>query len=410
MTTHDVPRPTQGRLLPGDDLPLDARATAIALEFSAERRYNLGFPGATDLTYPDLAAILTGQLLNNIGDPYEPGHGRNHTKDYETDLIAHLGRLFHAGDRAWGYVTTGATEGTVHALDEASTAYRDLVVYTSTAAHYSITKACRLLKLPLVLIRTDPAGRMLLDDLRGQLGLRRHQPAAIVATAGTTMSEAVDDVAGIAGLCDDLGITRRRVHVDAAMAGIPLALLPAGDRPGFDFAAGATSVVFSGHKFPSTLMPCAVLLYLYPPASSTGEFVAYVGSSDTTITGSRSGHTPLLLWWSWTSQGLDGHRHRADTSRALADYTHDRLQSIGWPSRHLPHTFTVTLAQPATALSHPWVLGGDQRTGHIICMPGVEQDWIDELITDLKAHRRNGRIPRPRPGDPAGLDRIGRRP
>jgi histidine decarboxylase len=149
MTVPDLHVPAQRRRsLPGDGVPLDDRAAALAVEFGADRRYHLGFPGATDLTYPDLAGMLTGHLLNNVGDPWQPGHGRNHTKDYETDLVQRLGRLFHAGDHVWGYVTTGATEGTLHALDEASTAHHDLLVYTSTAAHYSVDKACRLLKLP----------------------------------------------------------------------------------------------------------------------------------------------------------------------------------------------------------------------------------------------------------------------
>ena len=44
------------------------------------RRYDIGYPGATDLAFPELAEWLTGQLLNNIGDPWDLGHGRNHTK------------------------------------------------------------------------------------------------------------------------------------------------------------------------------------------------------------------------------------------------------------------------------------------------------------------------------------------
>jgi histidine decarboxylase len=371
------------------------------VEFGGERAFNLAFPGATDLTYPRLADILTTQLLNNIGDPWEAGHGRNHTKAYERDVIDRLGAVFNAPPGRWGYVTTGSTEGTLHALDEASTTFPDLVVYTSCAAHYSVTKAARLLRLPLVLIRTDPAGRIDIDDLRGELARRRHRPAMIVATAGTTMSEAVDDVAAIATLCDDLAMHRRRIHVDAALSGLPLALLAAHDRPQFDFNAGATSMVVSGHKFFSTLMPCAVLLYAHRP-TGTGGRVAYIGSSDTTITGSRSGHTPLLLWWSLTGQGLDGHHRRAQTARDLATYTHDKLLSLGWAAHRNPHAFTVTLAHPTAALAHPWVLGGDRHNAHIITMPGIQQAWIDEFLTDLATTHPARKIPRPRPARPRG--------
>jgi histidine decarboxylase len=123
------------------------------------RRYDIGFPGATDIGFPALADVLTGQLLNNIGDPYDGGHGRNHTKHLEQQVITLVADLLRAPADRWGYVTTGSTEGTLHALDEAWQQYPDLVVYTSAAAHYSVTKSARLLKLPLVLIRFCPGNR-----------------------------------------------------------------------------------------------------------------------------------------------------------------------------------------------------------------------------------------------------------
>ncbi|MEV4282453.1 pyridoxal-dependent decarboxylase [Actinoplanes xinjiangensis] len=360
-----------------------------------DRRYELAFPGATDLTYPYLAELVTGRLLNNVGDPFQHGHGHNHTKDAEVQVVRWLGDLFDAGPDVWGYVTSGATEGTLHAVDEAATAHPDVTVYASAAAHYSIAKAARLVRAPLVRVATDEHDRMNLDDLRARLLADAGRAAMIVATVGTTEREAVDDVAGIAGLCDDLRITRRRIHVDAALAGVPRALLSDGARPGFGFDAGATSLVVSGHKFLSTLTPCAVILYPRRPSVQDREQIPYIGSADTTISGSRSGHTPLLLAASLLGQGRDGHRRRAQRSRDLAAYAHGALRRIGWPTRRLPDTFTITLAQP-DLLPRPWVLGGDERTGRIICMPGVDRAWIDELVADLDA-RLHGRIHIPVP-------------
>jgi histidine decarboxylase len=348
----------------------------------AARWYDIGFPGATDLAFPELAEWFTNQLLNNIGDPYDPGHGRNHTKGIEQQVITIVGDLLRAPASRWGYVTTGATEGNLHAADEAWQRFPDVVVYTSTAAHYSVAKAARLLKLPLVMVRTDDTGRIDLGDLHGELARRRDRAAMIVATAGTTMTEAVDDVATITAVCEQLAIRRRRIHVDAALSGLPLALLPDADRPPFDFAAGATSMVISGHKFLSTLMPCGVLVYAQPPYA-TGSHIAYTGSADTTITGSRSGHTPLLLWWALSSLGEAGLRRRAEQSRALAAYTHQQLQQIGWPAGRNPHAFTVTLDNPPPVVRGRWVLADDGRTAHIVCMPGVTTAQIDTFIADL---------------------------
>jgi histidine decarboxylase len=367
---------------PPNEQPLLLRQLRALL--SLQRRYDIGFPGARDLEFPDLADLLTGQLLNNIGDPYENGHYRAHTKALEQQVLRIVGDLLEAPQTRWGYVTTGSTEGTLHALDEAWQAFHgDPIVYTSTAAHYSVAKATRLLKLPLVMIRTDESGRMDPDDLEIELSRRRDHPATIVATAGTTMTEAVDDVAAITKVCDRLAILRRRIHVDAALSGIPLALLPKEQQPAFNFAAGATSMVVSGHKFLSTLTPCAVLMYAEPPNLVARRRIAYTGTADCTITGSRSGHAPLLLWYSLTTVGIDGHRRRAEAGRNLAAYTHQELQQIGWESRLNPQAFTVVLRSPPPTVSDKWVLADDGRWAHIICMPGITTDQIDEFTHDL---------------------------
>ncbi len=113
----------------------------------------------------------------------------------------------------------------------------------------------------------------------------------------------------------------------------------------------------------------------------------YTGSADTTITGSRSGHTPLLLWWALTTLGPDGLRQRAQTSRDLAAYTHGRMQELGWPSRRNPHAFTVTLDQPPPTVLAKWVLATDGHTAHIVCMPGITAEQIDQFLSDLAGSR-----------------------
>lgn len=351
----------------------------------ASRRYEIGFPGATDQSFPHLAAVLTGELLNNVGDPTDHGHGLSHTKVIEQQVVQAVAELLQAPDAHWGYVTTGSTEAVLHAMDEAWQRYRaDLVVYASSAAHYSVPKAARLLKLPLVQVPTLSTGHLDITALRSALVARPGRAVMVVATAGTTMSEAVDDVAAIAATCDDLGITSRRIHVDAALSGIPLALLPDADRPAFDFRAGATSMSISGHKFLGTLMPCGVLIYGDSSDPPLHPHIDYIGTADTTITGSRSGHTPLLLWDVLTRLGRHGLATRAVTSRILATYTQDQLQALGWPAHRNPHAFTVTLSQPPQTILDKWRLANDGTTAHIICMPGITRDQIDEFLTDLR--------------------------
>lgn len=369
--------------------PADGRDLGTVLELSlaaarTARRFDIGYPGATDLSFPELSEWLTGQLLNNIGDPYDPGHGRNHTKHMEQQVISTLAGWLNAPPGHWGYVTGGASEGTEHALDEARQEYPDVVVYASAAAHYSVVKAARKLRLPLVQVGVRTDGQMDIDDLAIELRQRRERPAIIVATAGTTMTEAIDDVEGIVGVCERLAVLRRRIHVDAALSGVPLALLPDGQRPRFDFAAGATSIVVSGHKFLSTLMPCGVVIYAQSPYTRAGRAVAYTGALDTTVGGSRSGHTPLILWTSLMRHGAEGHRARAEAARELASYACQQLLDIGWPAWRNPHAFTVVLDLPPRLVRDKWVLADDGQRAHLITMPGITRDQIDEFIADVR--------------------------
>ncbi|MFD0575223.1 pyridoxal-dependent decarboxylase [Dactylosporangium darangshiense] len=252
--------------------------------------------------------------------------------------------LFRAPwDDRWGYVTSGATEGTHCALWQARTRFPDALLVASTAAHYGVARVADMLRMPLLTVPTDDRDEIdyaALTDLvrRYRLPRRRRVPVVVVASVGTTMTEAVDDVRKVHAALDTAGVPRdaRWVHADAALAGVPLGLLDPGARPGFDFADGATSIVVSGHKFLGVPMPCAVLVVL-DSARPAGHdrLVSYTGSLDETVTGSRSGHAPLMLWWAWQVWGLDGLRQRATRTRALAAATTARLDAIGWPAwRH----------------------------------------------------------------------------
>jgi histidine decarboxylase len=156
----------------------------------------------------------------------------------------------------------------------------------------------RLLNLDAVRIRTDHWGEIDYDDLTKQLDRLRHRPAMVVATIGTTMTEAVDDVRRISAILDNLAIRDRFIHADAALSGIPLALLDPHQRPGFDFADGADSISASGHKFIGSPMPCGIVVVRASHRDRVVHTGEYTASPDATISGSCSGHAccaPAIL-------------------------------------------------------------------------------------------------------------------
>ncbi len=349
------------------------------------RKVTIGFPAATDFDYSKLGELFAKHLLNNIGDPYVPGTWRGHTKTEEREVVDFCADLFRApGDDRWGYVSSGGSESNLYALHLARTLLPEAVCYFSDSAHYSIDKHRRLLSLPAVRIRSDAHGEIDYDDLRTQISLRRDRPAIVVATIGTTMSEAVDDVRRITAILDDLAVRDRFVHADAALAGIPLGLLEPSTRPGFDFVDGADSIAVSGHKFLGSPLPCSVVITKNAHRERAAQTVDYIGSPDTTIAGSRSGHTPLILRDAIDHHGgAAGLHQRAERSRALAAHAHTRLQQLGWDAYRHPHAFTVVLRTPPESVLHKWILPTENGWSHIITMPGVTADTINAFLDDM---------------------------
>jgi histidine decarboxylase len=344
---------------------------------------NIGFPAAHGADFSELAPLLR-YPLNNIGDPDIASLYPFHTKDYEVQILDFVANLVHAPatDR-FGYLTPGGHESNLYALWVARTRYPDALVYFSADAHYSIAKAAHLLAMTPIVVPTFANGEMDYRRLRDLAYAQRDRPAVVVATIGTTMAEAVDDLGLIHTALDQAGVTDRHVHSDAALAGLPLAVLH-GPRPGFDFADGADSIAISGHKFPGTVEPCGIVITRRSLTEPLRQAVAYTGSPDSTVSGSRSGHTAVMLWLALCEPGIHRLRLRADRSRELARYALQRLKEIGWPAWRNPLAITVMLRTPPPQVTARWPLPASGRWSHIVCVPGVTHDQIDALVRDLR--------------------------
>ncbi|MFI2270713.1 histidine decarboxylase [Micromonospora aurantiaca (nom. illeg.)] len=368
----------------------DAQASAAA---------EIGYPGATDLDHRPVMDRLGHRLWNNIGDPGDVG-GVANTRVLERAVVAWVADLLAmpTNDR-WGYVTTGGTEGNLAALYAARRRYRGARVFFSQAAHYSIPKLVRVLGAHGVLVRADERGEMDYDDLAAQLRRRRRSPAIVVATAGTTLTEAVDDTDRIRDLLAEHP-AGGHLHVDAALSGIPLAL---DGRLRLDDAAGIGSIAISGHKFFGTPVPCGVVL-VRDNVRTRGKPIAYTGTSDTTISGSRCGLATALLWHSIAVQGREGHRWRAVRARELAAYAVEQITAVGWRAWRHDHAMTVVLDTPPAEVLDQHTLATDGAESHLICMPGITRTQIDAFVTDLAIAAHRPTVPRPRtPADPLRL-------
>ena len=353
------------------------------------RHRSIGFPVAVDVSFTDLVPFQTA-LINNLGDPESEGRWRSHTKAVERDVIAVFTAMFGGTARdSWGYVTGGgSTEGVLHGLWLGIERQPAAHLYFSAAAHHCVPKGARLVRAPATVIPTDPGGAMRYDALAAAVADHRGMPAIVVATAGTTMTEAIDDIATIHAALDDARVVDRFVVVDAALSGPALALdggptahLLADHGP----RGGADHVCFSAHKSFGAPHVAGVALTHRRHVQHLARQVDYLAGTDTTISGSRSGVAPLELAHVLARFGLDGLRHRSHAARQVAEHAVTRLNAVGWAAWRHPHAWTVVLPAPPEALAVRWSLPVSDGVAHIVCAPGVTAELIDEFVGELTA-------------------------
>ncbi|MEO2217159.1 hypothetical protein ABGV49_08860 [Chromobacterium vaccinii] len=112
--------------------------------------------------------------------------------------------------------------------------------------------------------------------------------------------------------------------------------------------------------------------------------VDYISACDQTISGSRNGHTPLLLWTALKSRRLADWRQRAERCVKLAQHAVDRLQAEGIPAWRNPNSITVVFPCPADWVCEKHGLAKSGGIAHLIAMPHHRDGrQIDELIDDI---------------------------
>ena len=342
----------------------------------------LGYPAARDFDFSMFKDYLH-YPINNVGDPFRDATFKVSSHEFEREVLQTVATMMRAPpDDWWGYVTNGGTEGNLYGLYLARELHPKGIVYFSQASHYSVAKNVHFLNMRHIMIRSQENGEIDYVDLVETLKIHRDVPAIIFANIGTTMTEAKDDISKILAILDDLAISNRYIHSDAALSG---AIAPFLDpRPAFDFADGADSIAISGHKFLGSPIPCGVILAKKLAVDRIAQSIAYIGTLDTTISGSRNGLTPVFLWYSLHALGMDGMRKRVQKSLALARYAQEQLIDIGVAAWRNENAITVVFPSPSQALQTKWQLASAAGQSHIIAVPGLEKAAIDKFIIDIK--------------------------
>ncbi|MBD0832785.1 histidine decarboxylase [Aestuariibaculum sediminum] len=351
---------------------------------------SIGYPISKDFDYSPLFEFLN-YPINNLGDPFVDSTYKVQTRDMERDVIDFFAHLLRANkDDYWGYVTNGGSESNLYGLYIARELYPKAMVYYSESTHYSVKKNIQLLNIPSIVIRSNDNGEIDYDDLQNTLQYNRHLPAIILSNFGTTMKEAKDDVSKIKSILKKLAIQDHYIHCDAALSGAYGAFLE--NRIPFDIADGADSISISGHKFIGSPIPCGVVITKRSLRDRVSKSVSYIGTLDTTITGSRNGHSALFLWYALMHLGVDGLKSRYDNALEVAEYCKAKLQHLGIPAWSNPGAITVVFPKTSEALKQKWQLATEEHITHIICMSNVTKSQIDLFIEDVVLEMENNRV------------------
>jgi glutamate/tyrosine decarboxylase-like PLP-dependent enzyme len=339
------------RAVPDEPLPMEELVSTLRT-IALEHATYTGHPGFMAYitgagTVPGAAADLLAAALNqNVGAwRLSPA-----ATEIELSLGRWIARRLGLPETAGGYVTSGGAMAAFVGLKAARDARAGwsirelgtragppLTMYASSEAHDVNTRAADMLGLGRDAVRAiacDDALRMRPDALAAAIerdARNGFKPIAVVATAGTVATGAIDPLDAIADVCAAHGLW---LHVDGAYGGV--AAMTDALRSPFRGIERADSVALDPHKWLYTPHSGGVVVvrHLQTLARAFAIDPSYV-HEDKVLTGrgedlytlgpqfSRGFHA-LKIWVSLLAHGWSAYERRIAHDVALARYLHAR--------------------------------------------------------------------------------------
>lgn len=333
--------------------------------------------------------------LNNAGDPMTNKPDKMSTHAFEREVIEYFAPYYDFDiDNVWGIVTHSGTDGNNHGIYFGANYLKNKtkmepIVYVSDEAHYSNMRLAHLQNLDMRLVKSDPMGRMIPEELEKALDTSR--PVLIVYAMGSTFKGAIDDMKALnAVIARHKEIPAVYRHVDAALFG---GYLPFTKHKAMvsHKEIGFESIAISGHKFfgidsPSGLFFCTRDIY-----ENQSDFnVTYLNGNMRMINCSRDAVQPLKFWWLIQKVGSKGWSQQAQSMMECTAYLKQQLDKIGWPAWVNEYSNTVFFRRPSADIVNLYklALGYDDNFGgelaHIVVMQHVTKEKIDVFINTLK--------------------------
>lgn len=204
-------------------------------------------------------------------------------------------------------------------------------VATADHVHSSVKLAARVMDVDVLGVAHDERGRLTGSGLAEALGRDGDGVFAVVATAGTTNAGIVDDLAGVAEVCERAGLW---LHVDAAYGGA--GLLAPQVRHLFEGIERADSIVIDPHKWLFAPYDCAALLYREPELARAAhtqeaEYLETANAQEGWNPMSYAYHLSrrvrgLPFWFSLATYGTDAYRRAVEAGVRLGRETAEEVR------------------------------------------------------------------------------------
>ena len=399
---RDVEPPISTELLATLDLSLPEAGIDVvaALDEAAEALdQSLAQARPRYLAYIGSSGLEIGALADLLAHSYDP------------NLALHAGAatLIEAQALRWtaefvgyplagGSFTSGGTVSNVTALAAArerafpgsrrTGATPGATVYCSSDAHYSITRAIELLGIGSDNLRSVPIDaqrRMradaLADLIHADIAAGR-TPMAVVGTAGTTLTGAIDPLAEIADICAERGIW---MHVDGAY-GLPAAsVMP--ER--FSGLERADSVTIDAHKWMFVPKACGIVMVRDESAlaAAFGHETSYIPGTrnavDVTLEYSRPLRA-LKLWLAFRVHGAARFRETIQRNIDFAHSLHAMAADRGWEVGPVPDLSITLMRKPG--IDNADLVKQLQADGRVYISHAVVdgETWLRPCFTNVR--------------------------
>jgi L-2,4-diaminobutyrate decarboxylase len=257
----------------------------------------------------------------------------------ENEALRYICNLVGLPQSSGGVFVSGGTGGNLSALIAARWRWRaraegrfDRVrglVIASSGAHSSIVSAGRAMDADVVKVPADADGRLCTAALEHTVAALddhdRERMFAIVATSGTTNAGVIDQLDGVADVCERLGTW---MHIDGAYGGAGLAAPSI--RHQYDGVERCDSFIVDPHKWLFAPFDCCALVYRDPVEARLAhtQHAEYLdvlhqddeaewNPSDFAHHLSRRARG-LPFWFSLATYGTDAYRDAVETTLQVA--------------------------------------------------------------------------------------------